>query len=55
LPPSGSGVTIIDAMLTTNLLHALNVQLSMWQAMTGNSMASASADRYTAEPDNREG
>jgi len=43
LPPGGGGVTITDAMLlTTDLLHALNVQLfelSMWQAMTGNSIA----------------
>jgi hypothetical protein len=43
LPPGGGGVTIDDAMLlTTDLLHALNVQLfelSMWQAMTGNSIA----------------
>jgi hypothetical protein len=43
LPPGGGGVTITDAMLlTTDLLHTLNVQLfelSMWQAMTGNSIA----------------
>jgi hypothetical protein len=43
LPPGKGGVTIDDAMLlTTDLLHALNVQLfelSMWQAMTGNSIA----------------
>jgi hypothetical protein len=43
LPPGGGGVTIDDAMLlTTDLLHALNVQLfelSMWQAMTGNTIA----------------
>jgi hypothetical protein len=43
LPPGGGDVTITDAMLlTTDLLHALNVQLfelSMWQAMTGNSIA----------------
>ena len=43
LPPGGGGVTIDDAMvLTTDLLHALNVQLfelSMWQAMTGNAIA----------------
>lgn len=43
LPPGGGGVTVTDAMLlTTDLLHALNVQifeLSMWQAMTGNSIA----------------
>ena len=43
LPPGGGGVTINDAMLlTTDLLHALNVQLfelSMWQAMTGNTIA----------------
>jgi hypothetical protein len=43
LPPGGGSVTIDDAMLlTTDLLHALNVQLfelSMWQAMTGNSIA----------------
>ncbi len=43
LPPGGAGVTITDVMLlTTDLLHALNVQLfelSMWQAMTGNSIA----------------
>ncbi len=43
LPPGGGGVAIDDAMLlTTDLLHALNVQLfelSMWQAMTGNSIA----------------
>lgn len=42
LPPGG-GVTITDAMLlTTDLLHSLNVQLfelSMWQAMTGNCIA----------------
>jgi hypothetical protein len=39
LPPGGGGVTIDDTMLlTTDLLHTLNVQLfelSMWQAMTG--------------------
>jgi hypothetical protein len=43
LPPQGGGVTITDTMiLTTDLLHALNVQLfelSMWQAMTGNCIA----------------
>jgi hypothetical protein len=43
LPPGGGGVTITDAMLlTTDVLHALNVQLfelSMWQAMTGNCIA----------------
>lgn len=43
LPPDGGGVTITDTMLlTTDLLHALNVQLfelSMWQAMTGNCIA----------------
>jgi hypothetical protein len=43
LPPGGGGVTITDAMLlTTDLLHSLNVQLfelSMWQAMTGNTIA----------------
>jgi hypothetical protein len=43
LPPGGGGVTITDAMLlSTDLLHALNVQLfelSMWQAMTGNCIA----------------
>jgi hypothetical protein len=43
LPPGGGGVTVTDAMLaTTDLLHALNVQmfeLSMWQAMTGNCIA----------------
>jgi hypothetical protein len=43
LPSGGGGVTVTDAMLlTTDLLHALNVQifeLSMWQAMTGNSIA----------------
>jgi hypothetical protein len=43
LPPGGGGVTITDAMLlTTDLLHTLNVQLfelSMWQAMTGNCIA----------------
>jgi hypothetical protein len=43
LPPGGGGVTIDDTMLlTTDLLHALNVQLfelSMWQAMTGNAIA----------------
>ena len=42
LPPDHR-VTIDDAMiLTTDLLHALNVQLfelSMWQAMTGNCIA----------------
>jgi hypothetical protein len=42
LPPDG-GVTVTDAMLlTTDLLHTLNVQLfelSMWQAMTGNCIA----------------
>ena len=42
LPPD-HGVTIDDTMiLTTDLLHALNVQLfelSMWQAMTGNCIA----------------
>jgi hypothetical protein len=43
LPPGGGGVSVDDAMvLTTDLLHALNVQLfelSMWQAMTGNTIA----------------
>jgi hypothetical protein len=43
LPPDGGGVTITDTMLlTTDLLHSLNVQLfelSMWQAMTGNCIA----------------
>ena len=43
LPSEHGGVTIDDAMiLTTDLLHALNVQLfelSMWQAMTGNCIA----------------
>jgi hypothetical protein len=43
LPPENGGVTITDAMiLSTDLLHALNVQLfelSMWQAMTGNCIA----------------
>jgi hypothetical protein len=43
IPPDGGGVTITDAMLvTTDLLHSLNVQLfelSMWQAMTGNCIA----------------
>jgi hypothetical protein len=43
LPAGGGGVTITDAMLlTTDVLHALNVQLfelSMWQAMTGNCIA----------------
>jgi hypothetical protein len=43
LPPGGGGVTITDTMLlTTDLLHSLNVQLfelSMWQAMTGNTIA----------------
>jgi hypothetical protein len=43
LPPGGGGVTITDTMiLTTDLLHSLNVQLfelSMWQAMTGNCIA----------------
>jgi hypothetical protein len=43
LPPGGGGVTINDSMLlTTDLLHTLNVQLfelSMWQAMTGNCIA----------------
>ena len=43
LPAGGGGVTITDAMLlTTDLLHSLNVQLfelSMWQAMTGNCIA----------------
>lgn len=43
LPPGGGGATITDAMLlTTDLLHTLNVQLfelSMWQAMTGNTIA----------------
>jgi hypothetical protein len=43
VPPDSGGVTITDAMLlTTDLLHALNVQLfelSMWQAMTGNCIA----------------
>jgi hypothetical protein len=43
LPTGGGGVTIDDAMLlTTDLLHSLNVQLfelSMWQAMTGNTIA----------------
>ncbi len=43
LPPDGGGVTVTDTMLlTTDLLHTLNVQLfelSMWQAMTGNCIA----------------
>jgi hypothetical protein len=43
VPPDGGGVTVTDAMiLTTDLLHTLNVQLfelSMWQAMTGNCIA----------------
>ncbi|HTW50346.1 MAG TPA: hypothetical protein VME45_00430 [Stellaceae bacterium] len=43
LPPDKGGVTIDDTMiLATDLLHALNVQLfelSMWQAMTGNTIA----------------
>ncbi len=43
LPADGGGVTITDTMiLTTDLLHMLNVQLfelSMWQAMTGNCIA----------------
>jgi hypothetical protein len=43
LPGDHGGVTITDTMiLTTDLLHALNVQmfeLSMWQAMTGNCIA----------------
>jgi hypothetical protein len=43
LPPGGAGLTVTDTMLvTTDLLHALNVQmfeLSMWQAMTGNCIA----------------
>jgi hypothetical protein len=43
LPEDAGGVTITDAMIAvTDLLHALNVQLfelSMWQAMTGNSIA----------------
>jgi hypothetical protein len=43
LPPDHGDVTITDTMiLTTDLLHALNVQLfelSMWQAMTGNCIA----------------
>jgi hypothetical protein len=43
LPEGGGGVTVDDAMVTvTDLLHALNVQLfelSMWQAMSGNSIA----------------
>ena len=43
LPPGNGGVTIDDTMiLSTDLLHALNVQLfelSMWQAMTGNCIA----------------
>ncbi|HUD88145.1 MAG TPA: hypothetical protein VMR17_17020 [Xanthobacteraceae bacterium] len=43
LPPGGGGVTVTDTMLlTTDLLHTLNVQLfelSMWQAMTGNCIA----------------
>ena len=54
LPPGGGGVTITDAMLlTTDLLHALNVQLfelSMWQAMTGNAIA---PHQRIATPDNR--
>jgi len=41
--PADGGVTITDAMLlTTDVLHSLNVQLfelSMWQAMTGNCIA----------------
>jgi hypothetical protein len=43
LPPGGGGLTVTDTMLaTTDMLHALNVQLfelSMWQAMTGNCIA----------------
>jgi hypothetical protein len=43
LPGDAGGVTITDVMLlTTDLLHKLNVQLfelSMWQAMTGNCIA----------------
>jgi hypothetical protein len=43
LPAGGGGVTIDDTMLlATDLLHAQNVQLfelSMWQAMTGNTIA----------------
>jgi len=43
LPPDCGGLTITDTMIAvTDLLHALNVQLfelSMWQAMTGNSIA----------------
>jgi hypothetical protein len=43
LPAGGGGVTIDDTMLlTTDLLHSQNVQLfelSMWQAMTGNTIA----------------
>ncbi len=43
LPPDGGGVAVTDTMLlTTDLLHTLNVQLfelSMWQAMTGNCIA----------------
>ena len=43
LPAGAGGVTITDAMLlSTDLLHTLNVQLfelSMWQAMTGNTIA----------------
>jgi hypothetical protein len=43
LPENAGGVTITDTMIAvTDLLHALNVQLfelSMWQAMTGNSIA----------------
>lgn len=42
LPP-GAGVTVTETMIaTTDLLHAVNVQmfeLAMWQAMTGNCIA----------------
>ena len=42
-PPRGGDLIVNDVMLTvTDMLHALNVQLfelSMWQAMTGNTVA----------------
>jgi hypothetical protein len=42
-PPGGGDLLVNDVMLTvTDMLHALNVQLfelSMWQAMTGNTVA----------------
>jgi hypothetical protein len=42
-PQGGGDLTVTDVMITTtDMLHALNVQLfelSMWQAVTGNTVA----------------